>query len=657
MKKIINTLVLALMFSGLFTFTTNTYAVVSMAISSVSVSPSTVDFSIKPSVGISYHTNTEGYVTLEIFKGSSKVGTFIDNQYMGIGGHTFYWNGKYGSGTEIGEYGETVENGTYKVTITGVGTNQTEASGQETFTVSSSSTTANDVSIVDDGVDKDSFDPWKSQSVKISFEIDADAKVTVKILNKNGGLIKTLKNSENYDEGSHSVTWNGKNSSGNIVAEGDYKYSINAVAGLKQDTVEGEIVVEKGAVSTSSSSAPDIVNAYVTKNDFDPEIEYTYIVFSLTKKADIEVSIYDNNDDLLETLYDEKNQDDDIYKIKWDGGGETSGNFTYKISVENDKGKDSFEDDIEIEEDESDEQGASNIYRDQIDIDDIPYASKSGNLNIAFKLEKDAEEVKVEIRQAGKTIDTVFDEEDVDKGSHSVNWDGKNKSGQTVAGGVYEYRITSNDSGKEDTERGYFLVSGSTSTTGGSSDKCGDFKDVYSTYKFCDAIIWAKGEGIFTGYPDGSFKPYQSIRRSEILKVVIEDFDITQVGTNGGNLGFKDINGYEWFMNYLSTGMAKGLIQGYGDKTLRPYEPVNRAQAFKIMLEGAKNKFGLSIPNNTFGQPYIDVPAGKWYTKYAWIAQNNDLTDNEDYFFPLMPMTRGEMADVLYRFDQAGLSQ
>ncbi|MDD3862181.1 MAG: FlgD immunoglobulin-like domain containing protein, partial [Candidatus Gracilibacteria bacterium] len=514
MKSIVKTIIFALSFVWIFAFPSQTSASLSMAVSNVYATPSTVDFSTRPSVAINYYTNTEGYVTLEIFKGSDKVGTFVENQFVGIGNHAYYWNGKYGSGAEIGGAGQSVEGGTYTFKIDATGTNQTKDLKEGTIKVSAPAnpvTSETGVSITESSADKDSFDPWKSQNIKINFEIDSDAKVTIKILNQNGGLIKTLASSKSYSTGSHSITWNGKNTSGSIVEEGDYKYTINAAAGLHQDDDQGEFSVQKGAVVTAGTKVPDIEGVYVTKEDFDPDWEYTHIVFNLTAQADLKISIYKNND-LIETLYDEKNQKSGLYKIMWEGNKNT-GNYTYKIEAENSKGKDLYTEDMKISEEKADEKNAPNIYKDQIDIDVLPYSAKKGALKIYFKLDKDADEVTVEIRKGGKTIKTIMDDEELEKGSHSVDWDGKNKSGLSVAGGVYEYRITAKKSSKKDVERGYFSV-GTSASTGGQSGKCAGFADVLASYAFCDAIAWAKDTGIFVGYPDGSFKPYQPIRRS-----------------------------------------------------------------------------------------------------------------------------------------------
>jgi len=664
MKNTIKTIVFVLMFVGAFPFAQAVYYAPGVQITDLIVTPTPVDFSTNPSVAINYKTNAEAYITLTIFQGSKKAGTFVNNQKLGIGAHAYYWNGKYGSDTQVGTSGEKVPKGIYSFTITAVNSGQVQpgisnqAVKTGTITVEEEADDNNDsrdFAITDVDLDNDIFDPWDSQEVEITFEMNDDAEVTIEIYDEDDDLVRELIDSEDYDEGDNSVTWNGEDDDEDIVPDGDYTYKIQADNGPEEDEVEGTITVEEGYDGGKEMDDPNIENAYITKKSFDPEWEYTYIIFTLTSKADITVDIYDEDDYLVETIYDQADRPSNTYKIKWEGEDIEAGDYVYKISVENNEGKDSFTGDVDIDADEANED-APNIYKDKVDTDDIPYSPKGGKLPISFRLSEDADEVTIEIRHENKSIDKVLDQEELEAGNHTVEWDGKTKSGTTAEEGIYEYKIIAKNSDGTDTEKGYFSVLKS-SSSGSNSSKCAGFPDVSSSYKYCEAITWTKEEGIFTGYPDNSFKPYQPIRRSEILKVVLEAFGINLIKTNGGNIGFKDVKGYEWFMNYLSTSMSLGIIKGYDDNTFKPDEFVTRAQAFKIMMEAAKKEFGLAIPSNNFGQPYIDVPSGQWYTKYAWIANDYDLTDNDNYFFPLNPMTRGEMADVLYRFHQEKLDQ
>ncbi|MFA6917631.1 MAG: FlgD immunoglobulin-like domain containing protein [Candidatus Gracilibacteria bacterium] len=662
MKNIAKVLLVALVFTGILSTAQAVYTAPAIQISELIVTPNPIDFSNHPSISIGYRTNAEAYVTLVINNGSKKVGTFMNRQLMGIGPHTYYWNGKYGGDTEIATSGEGVVNGTYSFTLTAVNSGQvavgaaTEAVKTGTITVSSSTTpvtpATSNLEIQNVDVDNPIFDPWQSETSEITFELSADADVTMEIFDDGGDSVKQLKDEESYSEGKHSVTWNGKDAHGDIVADGEYTYKINASAGSKHDDVEGNITVEKDyAGNNNASDDPNIENAYITKESFDPEWEYTYIIFNLTERADVNVSIYTKSSQIVEVLHDEENQDKGLYKVKFDGTNFNEDEYRYKISVENGEGKDYFTGDVEVKAD--DKVGRNpNIYKDKIDIDTIPYVGGE-DLTISMKLDDDAE-VTAEIRHDNKLVKEILDEEEMTEGTNTIKWDGKDKKGNPVEDGIYEYKITAQNSHGTDTERGNFSVAKTSTST---DDKCAGFTDITKTYKFCESITWAKEAGAFSGYDDDTFRPYQPIRRSEILKVIMEAFSVNPIGTNSSTLGFNDVSGHEWFKSYLATALSMRVVTGYSDGTFRPNDQVKRVEALKILLETGKGKYGLSIPNNNSNQPYHDVLSGKWYTKYAWVAKNNELTEGTTYFYPLDPMTRGEMADMLYRFHQAGLDE
>jgi flagellar hook assembly protein FlgD len=64
-------------------------------------------------------------------------------------------------------------------------------------------------------------------TTNISFGLPVDSKVSLKIYNVAGQLVRTLVN-ETMVAGTHTVTWDGANSNGEKVASGIYFYKLNA---------------------------------------------------------------------------------------------------------------------------------------------------------------------------------------------------------------------------------------------------------------------------------------------------------------------------------------------------------------------------------------------------------------------------------------------
>ena len=64
-------------------------------------------------------------------------------------------------------------------------------------------------------------------TTNIAFALPVDSKVSLKIYNVAGQLVRTVVN-QTMPAGNHTVTWDGTNSSGDKVASGIYFYRLNA---------------------------------------------------------------------------------------------------------------------------------------------------------------------------------------------------------------------------------------------------------------------------------------------------------------------------------------------------------------------------------------------------------------------------------------------
>ncbi|OAS24549.1 S-layer homology domain-containing protein [Paenibacillus oryzisoli] len=103
-----------------------------------------------------------------------------------------------------------------------------------------------------------------------------------------------------------------------------------------------------------------------------------------------------------------------------------------------------------------------------------------------------------------------------------------------------------------------------------------EFKDVESH--------WAKTTiekfvrmGVLTGYEDGSVKPDGTISRAEFATIISRVFGLT-----GNNTRLSDINGH-WAANAIQALAANGIIDGYPDGSFRPENTITRAEIISII--------------------------------------------------------------------------
>ena len=110
------------------------------------------------------------------------------------------------------------------------------------------------------------------------------------------------------------------------------------------------------------------------------------------------------------------------------------------------------------------------------------------------------------------------------------------------------------------------------------------FDDINRTHQNYQAIKYLKDHNIINGYPDGTFKPHKTVNRVEALKMLMLAFNVEASG-GAYELNFQDTDNSAWYSSTLSTAVAKGIVKGYPDGTFKPANTVNRAEYLKILFK------------------------------------------------------------------------
>lgn len=109
------------------------------------------------------------------------------------------------------------------------------------------------------------------------------------------------------------------------------------------------------------------------------------------------------------------------------------------------------------------------------------------------------------------------------------------------------------------------------------------FEDLTQTY-YRDAIFWAAEQGVVSGYSEKSFRPDRAITREELVSILYRMEGEPE--TTGGLNRFSD---EEKVQSYARDAMiwavAKGVVSGYEDGTLRPQNNATRAEVCTILME------------------------------------------------------------------------
>lgn len=102
------------------------------------------------------------------------------------------------------------------------------------------------------------------------------------------------------------------------------------------------------------------------------------------------------------------------------------------------------------------------------------------------------------------------------------------------------------------------------------------FKDVKKSDWYYSAVNWGTGNGMVSGYPDGTFKPNNKVTEAEFLKLLIASY--TKVDTNGSYGNWYDpYYAFALEKNFAFTGLATS--------------PINRTQVAEIVTGAAGKNY------------------------------------------------------------------
>src|SRR5690606_1908457 len=76
---------------------------------------------------------------------------------------------------------------------------------------------------------------------------------------------------------------------------------------------------------------------------------------------------------------------------------------------------------------------------------------------------------------------------------------------------------------------------------------------------------------------------------------------------------FSDVPATSPYYSSVEALTQAGVIEGYEDGTFRPDQPVNRAEAIKMVLAG----IGVEVGNGLYNTGFSDVPLDIWYAGYV----------------------------------------
>ncbi|WP_052158824.1 S-layer homology domain-containing protein [Halobacillus sp. BBL2006] len=117
------------------------------------------------------------------------------------------------------------------------------------------------------------------------------------------------------------------------------------------------------------------------------------------------------------------------------------------------------------------------------------------------------------------------------------------------------------------------------------ADQAPEFKDVSNGSHYSNAIAVANEKGLVEGYPDGTFKPSAPITRAEAAVIIDNAYGVERADDS---VDFSDITSLDWAKGSVLDLSSQHIINGYPDGLFKPNQSINRAE-FSVTLAATMN--------------------------------------------------------------------
>ncbi|PKM82049.1 MAG: hypothetical protein CVU89_06840 [Firmicutes bacterium HGW-Firmicutes-14] len=371
-------------------------------------------------LSISYTLSENSYVTLNILDSTGVVKrTLLSSTVKYAGTNISSWDGKDSPGNLVPE-------GVYTVSLIAVDS-AGNSSGEQTLPV----TAGYQPAITNAAASPDPYNPSDpaNNTLTVSYNLSNDSKVTVQIFS-GYTAIKTLVDNQIQTAGNRSVTWDGRDSSNNLVTDGSYSFQITAVSPTVSSfttTYKGNFTVEQGP--------PGVTQLNLSPSPFKLGSGNMTISYNLSESSTVNITVWQETT-LVKTLLADIAKGAGYNSCTWDGKDGTGspvgeGIYTVKITAVDSAGNSG--------------EASANVTAGYlpaltgISHAPEPFDLAAGSVTINFSLSSNAK-VTATILQGYTTVRTMS-LGTVASGANSVQWDGKDGSGKYVADGPYTYQI------------------------------------------------------------------------------------------------------------------------------------------------------------------------------------------------------------------------
>jgi carboxyl-terminal processing protease len=179
------------------------------------------------------------------------------------------------------------------------------------------------------------------------------------------------------------------------------------------------------------------------------------------------------------------------------------------------------------------------------------------------------------------------------------------------------------------------------------------FKDVPETNEYYRAVKYLEDKEVIKGFGHSTFKPETFVKKVSFLKLILKESGV-EVDTDKNFItGFKDVQKNAWYIPYVKKALSLGIIKE-GEK-LYPEKVLRKWEALEIIFELKGIGVQKVIKENVTSK-FKDIRKGSRFEGIALAAEKANIFSGTT-FQPLKTITKGEVADILYKLSKKNISE
>lgn len=209
---------------------------------------------------------------------------------------------------------------------------------------------------------------------------------------------------------------------------------------------------------------------------------------------------------------------------------------------------------------------------------------------------------------ANEILDRYLDRGDIEATSFLAGYTIKVPEGEPV------FKIFANIKSSDDKILASKTVEFSGTEIGRSIEK---FKDV-SGLNCEECVKMLDSYGIISGYPDGTFKPDNTLTRAELTTIALKLKNVDLSSYEVAKNAFTDVSENHWAYKTINYAYENGIIKGYGEGVFKPNNQVTYQEATTILL----NVSGYREFCEKFD-------AGIWPQNYIYASKSLGIVDSD----------------------------